>query len=113
MTSSVEAESEEKSPLMKSKGRKDAKISVQDLHTKLDQAVAENSQIRKFLSPTALQQAFTTTLQATRAGPENTDKKGTGKNFWASAENPSSQQGWMALQTQRSPVDIAKIWGMN
>ena len=52
-TSSVEAEPEEKSPLEKSKRKQNAKISVQssqikDLHTKLDQAVAKNSQIREF-----------------------------------------------------------------
>ena len=86
-TSSVEAEPEEKSPLEKSKRKQNAKISVQssqikDLHTKLDQAVAKNSQIREFLSPTALQQAFTTALQTTQAGSNNNiDKRGTGKKF--------------------------------
>ena len=85
-TLSVEAESEEKGPLVKSKGRQNAKISAQssqikDLHTKLDQAVAENSRMKEFLSPTALQQVFTTALQVTKVGPDNTDKKGTSKKF--------------------------------
>ena len=49
----------------KSKGKQKAKISAQssqikDLHTKLDQAVAENTQIKQFLSLTVLQKAFTT-----------------------------------------------------
>ena len=86
-TSVVEAEPEEKSSPAKSKRKKDTKISVQssqikDLHAKLDQAVAENSQIREFLSPTALHQAFTNALQSTQAGPSNnTDRQGTGKKF--------------------------------
>ena len=58
---------EERSPQAKSKSKKDSKTSVQssqikDLHTKLNQGVVENSQIKEFLSPTALQQAFTAAL---------------------------------------------------
>ena len=92
-TSTVEAEPEEKSPLAKSKRKQDAKISAQssqikDLCAKLDQAVAENSQIREFLSSTASQQAFTTALQTTQAGYNNVDKRGTGKKFLGKRHEP-------------------------
>ena len=118
-TSAVEAEPEEKSPLEKSKGKQDAKISVQssqikDLHTKLDQAVAKNSQIREFLSPTALQQAFTTALQTTQAGSNNNvNKRGTGKKFLGKCHEPQLVWGRMALWTQKSPADIAKTQDTN
>ena len=51
--------------------KKDGKINAQasqikELHTKLDEAVAKNSQMREFLSPTALQTAFTNALQAAK-----------------------------------------------
>ena len=94
-----EAEPEEKSPLQKSKRKQNAKISVQssqikDLHTKLDQAVAKNSQIREFLSPTALQQAFTTALQTTQAGSNNSiNKRGTGKKFLGKCREPQLSAG--------------------
>ena len=84
----MEAEPEEQSSLAKTKTKKDAKINAQslqikDLCTKLDQAVAENSQNKEFLNPTALQQAFTTALQAMQAGSNNNDadKRGTRKKF--------------------------------
>ena len=51
--------------------KKDAKISTQasqikELRSKLDEAIAENSQMREYLSPTSLQLAFTNALQAAR-----------------------------------------------
>ena len=63
----MEAEPEERSSPAKSKTKKDAKFieqssQIKDLCTKLDQAVVENSEIREFLSPAALQQAFITAL---------------------------------------------------
>ena len=69
MAASAETESEGEGAVTKSQTKKDGKISAQssqikDLHTKLDQAVAKNSQIREFLSPTSLQKAFTSALQA-------------------------------------------------
>ena len=65
-TRSVEVKSgeEEDAPLpSKSQIKKDKKISAQssqikDLWSKLDQAVAENSQIRELLSPATLTMAF-------------------------------------------------------
>ena len=55
------------SPSTKSQAKKDKKISAQssqikDLRSKLDQAVAENSQIRELLSPATLTTAFTNAL---------------------------------------------------
>ena len=54
---------------LKSHAKKDKKISVQpsqieDLRSKLDQAVAKNSQIRELLSPATLTTAFLNALMA-------------------------------------------------
>ena len=68
-------------------------LQIKDLHAKLDQAVAENSQIREFLSLTALQQAFTTALQTTQAGYNNVDKRGTGKKFLGKHHEPQLAAG--------------------
>ena len=80
-TKSVEAEEEEEvapPPPPKSSvkpsttiAKKDKKINVQsaqikDLRLKLDQAVAENSQIRELLSPATLTTAFSNALSATK-----------------------------------------------
>ena len=98
-TSSVEAEPEEKSPLEKSKRKQNAKISakssqIKDLHTKFDEVVAENSQIREFLSPTALQQAFITALQTKQAGSNNNiNKRGTGKKILGKNWEPQFSAG--------------------
>ena len=97
--SAVEVKAEEKSPQAKSKSKKDSKISAQslqikDLQTKLDQAVVENAQIKEFLIPTALQQAFTTALQSTKAGPSNnTSKGGPGKEFQGICRPPKLAAG--------------------
>ena len=80
--------------MVKSKPKKDGKISAQssqikDLSTKLDQAVAENSQIREFLSPTSLQKAFISALQAAQLGPSSSTKKnGRGKPFLGQHQEP-------------------------
>ena len=75
MTKSVEVEEEEEEdapiPSSKSLAKKDKKISAQssqikDLRSKLDQAVAENSQIRELLSPATLTTAFSNALSATK-----------------------------------------------
>ena len=101
---SAETKSEEEGAATKSKIKKDGKIRAQssqikDLCTKLDQAVAENSQIKEFLSPTSLQMAFTSALQAAQTGQSNTNKKnGKSKPFLGKCTgNLSSQLGWMAL----------------
>ena len=72
--SPAEVESEGEELLSKSQIKWDKKIRTQsslikDLHTKLDQAIAENSQIREFLNPTSLQTAFTNALHAAKVGP--------------------------------------------
>ena len=85
MAASVETESEEEGVMTKSQTNKDGKISAQssqikDLCTKLDQAVAENSQMREFLSPTSLQNAFTSALhRLPRWYPNQTGTNGQGK----------------------------------
>ena len=119
MTSSVEVEQNKQQEQPKSKGKQKDKISAQssqikDLHTKLDQVVAENTQIKEFLSPMALQQAFhnctaghisQVQIRMSRNLPEE-------KNFWASAGNLSYQLGWTAVKTQKNPAGTAKIQGM-
>ena len=77
---SMETESEGEGAVVKSHSKnikKDGKINAQasqikELRTKLDEAVAKNSQMREFLSPTALQTAFTNALQAAKTSdPSN------------------------------------------
>ena len=81
----AETESEEEGAVTKSHTKKEGKISAQssqikDVRTKLDQAVAENSQIREFLSPTSLQKAFTSALQAAQTSTsKSTKNNGHGK----------------------------------
>ena len=70
-TKSVEVESGEEDAPSKSQIKKDKKISAQssqikDLWSKLDQTVAENSQIQELLSPATLTTAFTNTLTASK-----------------------------------------------
>ena len=79
-TKSVEVKEEEDAPTpppsSKSQAKKDKKISAQssqikDLRSKLDQAMAENSQIRELLSPATLTTAFTNVLMATKTSFAN------------------------------------------
>ena len=68
VVSSVGVESEEEGSISKSE-LKCKKISAQssqikDLHSKLDSAIAKNSQMREFFHPNNLQTAFTDMLQA-------------------------------------------------
>ena len=82
--SSAETESEEEGTVSKSQTKKDGKLNAQssqikDLHCKLDQAVAKNSQIREFLSPTSLQKAFTSALQAAQVASGSKGTSGPGK----------------------------------
>ena len=85
MTKSVEVEEEEEDvPIptpSKSLAKKDKKISAQsaqikDLRSKLDQAVAENSQIRELLSPATLTTAFSNALSATKTSFTNQSRYG-------------------------------------
>ena len=79
-TKLVDVEEEEDAPTpppsLKSQAKKDKKISAQssqikDLRSKLDQAVAENSQIRELLSPATLTTAFSNMLMATKTSFAN------------------------------------------
>ena len=73
-TSTETTESEGETAVVKSRPKsikKDGKINAQtsqikELRVKLDEAVAKNSQMREFLSPTSLQTAFTNALQAAK-----------------------------------------------
>ena len=73
----VESDEEEDAPLpSKSQIKKDKKISakssqIKDLWSKLDQAVAENSQIRELLSPAMLTTVFTNALMASKTSFAN------------------------------------------
>ena len=78
---------------MKSQTKKDGKINAQssqikDLHSKLDQAVAKNSQIREFLSPTSLQKAFTSALQAAQVTSRSKGKLGPGRQPFLGKRHP-------------------------
>ena len=70
----TESEEEEKA-VSKSQHKHDKKISTQssqikDLRLKLDGAIAENTQIWKFLNLATLQTAFTNALKATQFRPQ-------------------------------------------
>ena len=76
---SMETESEGEGAVVKSHSKnikKNGKINAQasqikELRTKLDEAIAENSQMREFLSPTSLQTAFTNALQAAKKSDQS------------------------------------------
>ena len=94
MAALVETESEEEGVVTKSQTKNDGKISAQssqikDFCTKLDQAVAKNSQIREFLSLTSLQKAFTSVLQAAQATSESTGNNGQGRQPFLGKHRPS------------------------
>ena len=77
--------------------KKDKKISTQstqikDLRSKLDQAVAENSQIRELLSPATLTMSFSNALSATK----------TSFTTW-------SQNGGSRQQSGRSRLFLGKV----
>ena len=88
---STETESEGEGAVVKSRSKnikKDGKINAQasqikELCTKLDEAIAENSQMREFLSPTSLQTAFTNALQAAKKfDPSNPNLRSGPQPFW-------------------------------
>ena len=71
-TNQVEVNSGETESISKLCLKRNAKISaqssqIQDLHSKLDAAVAENSQMHEYLHPSTLQTAITNALQATQS----------------------------------------------
>ena len=95
-TTETESESEPVASKPRSKHiKKDRKISAQasqikELRSKLDEAIAENSQMREYLSPTSLQSAFTNALQAA------------GK----SKSNPTTRPGSQPFQGKRRPSQL-------
>ena len=82
-TNQVEADSGEAESVSKSHLKHDAKIStqssqIQDLCSKLDAVVAENSQMHEYLHPSTLQAAVTNALQAVQG---NSHGHGTSHGF--------------------------------
>ena len=128
-TKSVEVEEEEEdAPLppqpLKSHVKKDKKISMQssqikDLRSKLDQAVAENSQIRELLSPATLTTAFLNALTAMKTTftnksryRGNNQQSGQGRLFFGEAPVPLNYQ-WerMVSPTSIRPAVTVRIHG--
>ena len=127
-TKSVEVKEEEDAPTpppsSKSHAKKDKKISAQssqikDLRTKLDQAVAQNSQIRELLSPATLTTAFSNAIMATKTSfakksryGGNSQQSGQGKPFLGSTISLNYQQGRMVSPTLIRLAGIVRIWAI-
>ena len=125
----VEEEDEEDMPPTSSKPsmsltKKDKKISAQsaqikDLRLKLDQAVAENSQIRELLSPATLTTAFSNALSATKTSfttrsqnGGNRQQSGRGRPFWERFVLHNFHRGRMAPPILTKPANIARTQGI-
>ena len=120
-TSQVEADSGEAESIPKSHLKHDVKIAqssqIQDLHSQLDAAVAENLKMYEYLDPSTLQAAVTNVLQAAQS---NSCGHGTSQGFtprkvglfWVGLENHSSWQVRTGLLIPTKPVGTAKIQGM-
>ena len=99
MAASAETESEEEGVMTKSQTKKDGKINAQssqikDLCTKLDQAVAENSQIREFLSQLLCRRHLQVPCRLPRQYPNRQGLMAKENNpFWVNTGNPSSSAG--------------------
>ena len=98
----------------------DKKISAQssqikDLRSKLDQAVAENSQIRELLSPATLTTAFTNALMTSKTSFANksryasSQQPGQSKPFLGSTIPLTSSQGRMVSPTPNNLAGIVRI----
>ena len=73
---------------------------IKELRNKLDEAVAENSQMREFLSPTALQTTFTNALQAAKESNSSNPNQRSGQHlFGVSTDHPSYRLVLMVPQT--------------
>ena len=104
--------------------KKDKKISAQsaqikDLRLKLDQAVAENSQIRELLSPATLTMAFSNALSATKTSfttwsenGGNRQQSGQGRLFWERFILLNFHRGRMAPPILTKPAVIARTQGI-
>ena len=116
-TKSVEViEEEEDTPIppppSKSHAKKDKKISTQssqikDLRSKLDQAVAENSQIRELFSPATLTTAYSNALMATKTEVTASSLVKAG-HFWGSTIPLNYQQERMVSPTLIRPADTVR-----
>ena len=107
--------------------KKDKKIHAQsaqikDLRQKLDQAVAENSQIRELLSPATLTTAFSNALSATktrftsqsgsRATNQNQNQQFTPKPFLGKPRPSELAAGKTEISTPTKPAVIVRILGI-
>ena len=105
----AESEEEEQS-VSKSQCKQEKKISAQssqikDLCTKLDGAIAENTQIRELL--TLLHYKLLSPMLCRLC---NLGHMGLEVSFWGRSENQSLQQAKMGQQTQIRLATIARIW---
>ena len=96
-TSSIGVGSEEEGTISTSQHKWDQKIGAQssqikDLCTKLDGAIAKNTQIQELLNPATQQMAFTNVLQAAQSGAKNN-----------SSSNPQTQTGKPFLGKHQEP----------
>ena len=109
-------------PSTKSKAKKDKNISAQssqikDLRGKLDQAVAENSQIRELLSPATLTTAFTNVLMATKTSFANkshyggSHQPGQGKPFLGKCHPSKLAAGKDGVTNPDQPCRYCKDMG--
>ena len=117
-TTETESESEAVASKPHSKHiKKDGKISAQasqikELRSKLDEAIAENSQMREYFSPTSLQTAFTNALQAAGKPKSTTNTDPAHNPFRAKEDHPSYRLESMVPPTLKKPATIARIWGI-
>ena len=113
---SVDVQSKEDNPPTRSQKKQNVKISAQssqikDLCTKLGQVVAENTQIKKFLSPASLQKAFTSALQATNKTSNEADHKGTRKKFLVRHQEPQLSAGTDSTMVPEKSCQYCKDMG--
>ena len=107
---SVEVKSGEEDappPPTKSQIKRDKKISAQssqikDLRSKLDQAVAENSQIRELLSPATLTTTFTNALTASKTSFAN-------RSHYAGDQQPGQSKPFLGKHCP-SKLSIREGW---
>ena len=113
--STVESNLGDEAALSKAKQKCKAKISVQssqiwDLHSKLDAAIAENSQISEFLKPETLHTVVMNAFQTAQSGGMiDPTSVGQVNHFKASIKNHSSLQAKMVLSTWKRCVGTVKI----
>ena len=93
-------------------GRSSSGLPDKGTPAKLDKAVAENSQMREFLSLTALQTAFTNALQAAKKSDLSNLNLRSGPQPFQGKLRPSQLSAGIDGTTDlRRAVTTARIWG--